>query len=484
MATSQFRITQDYTPRDGDFLLCVYLDGETPGFGERQVPAAVRDVLKPHDEAGGSWTVYSGRTADTEILARTIRLDSEHSTPRADMAKCVASGLADARKEGGKRIIVFLKADQAELGEAAQEGALLGGYNFDKYLEKKQKPLPVELVLGGKGDTIRQSLSARGKLLDCVNFARDVLNEPPNVIQPPSLAKTFKEIGEKHSLQMTVWDDKKLAQEKCGAILGVGMGAKAKPRLVIGEYKPRGAKKHLALVGKGVTFDSGGYGLKPANSQVGMKYDMGGAAMMFAAACAIARLKLPVRVTVVTPLVENDISGEAYHTTSILTTRSGKTVEVHHTDAEGRLILADALTLAQEYKPDMLFDAATLTGACVMALGDEMGGVYGTNAKLTQQWIEAGQSELEQWWQLPLHMPYREQLKTTVADCKNIGNRSAGGGSITAALFLRQWIRDDIPWIHCDIAGPGGKEEPMGHLGAGAKGFGVKTMVALAQQMK
>jgi leucyl aminopeptidase len=446
------------------------------------VPKPVLKVAKAPREEGGSWTVFSGRVGAAEIMGRAVRLDAKHADPHTELKKVVAGAVRGAKQEGVKRVVVMVAREREPLVAPAHEGALLGTYVFDRYLAKKERRAPVLLVTDtSRAPALRQALSDRAKLYECVNFARDVLNEPPNTIKPPSLARAFQEMGRDSGLKITVWDDKRLADENCGGILGVGQGSQAKPRLVIGEHQPRGAVKHLCLVGKGVTFDTGGYGLKPADAQVGMKYDMGGAAMVFGAACAIARLAIPLRVTVFTPLVENMVSGEAYHTTSILTTRTGRTVEVQHTDAEGRLILTDALALAAEAKPDWIVDAATLTGACVVALGEDIAGLYGTDPSFTRNLLDAGAAEGERFWELPLHRPYGDQLKATVADCRNVGNR--WGGSITAALFLKEWVPGRIKWIHCDIAGPGTKEEPLDHLGKGAKGFGVKALTALARRL-
>jgi leucyl aminopeptidase len=482
MAVPKFQLTAKYKPQMGDFLVLPYRNRKKACFPGALLPAAIRRVASAAREAGGVKTVFSGKIGAALISARTVRLDAEHSTPLVEAKKMVSTALADAKKENAKRVVAFFSSNLTDLIAGAHEGALLGGYSFDRYLSKKPRPIPVHLATDSKDlATLRADLASRTTLFECVNFARDVLNEPPNVIKPPSLADAFKETGRASGLKITVWDEKRLEQENCGGIVAVGQGAKAKPRLVIGEYAPAGAKKHLCLVGKGVTFDTGGYGLKPSDAQVGMKYDMGGAAMVFGAACAIARLKLPIRITVITPLVENAVSGESYYTTSIIKTRAGHTTEVQHTDAEGRLILTDALTIAGEGKPDWIVDAATLTGACVAALGQDIAGVYGTDSTFTRMLIDAGAKEGELFWELPLHMPYDEQLKTTAADCKNIGGKYAG--SITAALFLKRWVRKGAKWIHCDIAGPGTKEDPMGHLGKGAKGFGVKSLAALAQTL-
>ena len=468
-----------YRRKGGDFLLLPFRGAKEACFPLEMLPEDLRRLAKAPLKAGKAWTVFSGRLGRTRLLARAARLDAEHSDNLAEMKKAVAACLRKIDDEGAKRLVVFLDAAQSDLVLAAQEGALLGGYAFDRYLDRKASPKPVLLVVHGSSGnaTLARALKRRACVHECVNFARDVLNEPPNAIAPPALAKEFQRRGRSWGLKVAVWDEKRPARERCGAILAVGQGAKAKPRLVIGEYAPPKAKKHLCLVGKGVTFDTGGYCLKPPAGQIGMKYDMAGAAMMFAGACAIARLGLPIRVTVLTPLAENAVSGEAYHTTSIITTRAGRTVEVDNTDAEGRLILTDALTLAAERNPDWIVDAATLTGACVIALGEDVAGAMGTDPDLTRALLEAGVQEGESFWELPLHMPYVENLKATVADCKNVGGK--WGGALVGGLFLSKWVPQGLKWVHCDVAGPAGKEEPLGHLGKGAKGFGVKTICAL-----
>ena len=337
----------------------------------------------------------------------------------------------------------------------------------------------------------------------------------PNVMKPPILAEALRKDAVEAGLTVEIWDGDRIMAERCGGIAAVGMGSAAKPRLVIAEYnpadiplrvqalaassapstvqspafkRPSGNSEadtptipHICLVGKGVTFDTGGYGIKPSDLMNGMKYDMAGAVAVFAAAQAAALQKLPIRLTVIAPLAENMISGEAYQPSAIVTTRSGRTVEVDHTDAEGRLLLADALTLAAEKKPDLIIDLATLTRACAIALGEDIAGIYGTDPDLVRQFIEAASSEGEAFWEMPLHMPYSDQIRTPMADCKNRGGKY--GGSIIGAIFLQQWVPDEIKWIHCDILGPGAKEEPLGHLGCGAKGFGVKGLYAFLEGM-
>ena len=481
MATSEFLVKKVFKLEKDDLLIFCYLDQDKPLFSDSQVPGFLTELDIPK-EKGGRVTVAAGTNRNRRFLARTVRLDDEHASPQEKLKQVLSSEISGAEDEGIKRIAVFLSASNQEYLSVCQEAAMLGGYRFDKYLEKKSEPCPVCCFMDEALDSNeKNAIKARNELYSWVNFARDICNEPPNTVEPESLAAIFKSQGRKAGLKVTVWDEKRLLKEKCGGIIAVGQGASSRPRLVIGQYNPKNAEGHLCLVGKGVTMDTGGYCLKPANSQTGMKYDMSGAALTFAAACAMSRLKLPIKITVITPLVENDISSTAFHTNDVITMRNGKTVQVDNTDAEGRLILADALCLASEMKPDWIVDAATLTGACVVALGEDIAGVFGTNSDFNRSIVDAGMDTGEFLWEMPLHMPYMEQLKATIADMKNIGSR--WGGAITAALFLRKFVPDDVTWAHIDVAGPCVKEDPLGFLGKGAKGFGVRTLVGLAQKL-
>ncbi len=481
MATSEFILKKGFKFEADDLLLFFYDKEEEPLFSKGQVPGFLPEPKCPGEKAKGV-TIAAGTYRNKRYVARAIRLSDEDVSPEELLKRAVSSAISNAEEEDLKRVVIFLSRANHSLIGPCQEAALLGGYRFDKYLEKKAEPCPVHCVLEvNPGPDEKKGLKQRAETYEWVNFARDILNEPPNEIQPESLAAIFQAEGKKAGLKVTVWDEKRLKKEGCGGILAVGKGASSKPRLVIGEYRPRKAKGYLCLVGKGVTMDTGGYCLKPAKSQIGMKYDMGGAAMTFAAACAMARLKIPMRVTVITPLVENDISSSAFHTTDIITIRNGKTVQVDNTDAEGRLILADALCIASELKPDWIVDAATLTGACVVALGEDIAGVFGSDRQFNSTIVKAGENVGECLWEMPLHMPYMDQLKTTIADMKNIGSR--WGGAITAALFLKKFVSDELKWSHIDIAGPCVKEEPLGFLGKGAKGFGVKTLMELANML-
>ncbi|RUM87049.1 MAG: leucyl aminopeptidase [Thermodesulfatator sp.] len=481
MAHSEFAVKKGYKLEADDLLLFCYLEEGQPVFSKEQIPGFLSEIKCP-DEKGKSVTAAAGLYRNKRFVARAARIDDENIPIQEVLKRTISSAISSAEEEGLKRVCLFLSRENRSLVKACQEAAVLGGYKFDKYLEKKAEPAPVVCFLDSDLDTReKKAIKERAEVLGWVNFARDILNEPPNEIHPQALAGIFRSRGKKAGLKVTVWDEKRLQKEKCGGVLAVGKGASSRPCLVIGEYKPRKPKGFLCLVGKGVTMDTGGYCLKPANSQIGMKYDMGGAAMTFAAACAMASLKVPLRITVITPLVENDISSTAFHTTDIITMRNGKSVQVDNTDAEGRLILADALCLASEMNPDWIVDAATLTGACVVALGEDIAGVFGTDREFNRIIITAGEDAGEYLWEMPLHMPYMEQLKATIADMKNIGTR--WGGAITAALFLKKFVSEDITWTHIDIAGPCVKEEPLGFLGKGAKGFGVRTLMELARKL-
>ena len=482
MAVCRFSVSKKYTPDYGDLLVFPFLDEKTPLFPEGLLPDFVQGIKAP-DEQGKSLTVLAGEHQGKRFVCRSIRLDDKTLSPGLVLKRHLSSFIGSSSDEKIKKVNVFLSKERFDLVKDCQEAALLGGYKFDKYLEKKPELPEVKAVFEkALSKNEKKEISDREGLFSWVNFARDILNEPPNEIHPESLAGLFQKMGKKAGLKVSVWDEKRLEKEKCGGILAVGKGASSRPRLVIGQYKPRKPKAFIAFVGKGVTMDTGGYCLKPAKSQMGMKYDMGGAAMTFAAACALASLKVPVHIAVITPLVENDISSRAFHTQDIITMRNGKTVQVDNTDAEGRLILADALCIASEMKPDCIVDAATLTGACVVALGEDIAGVFGPDRDFNNRLIDAGKSVDENLWEMPLFMPYMKQLKAEIADMKNIGSR--WGGAITAALFLKQFVDEDINWSHIDIAGPCVKEEPLGYLGKGAKGFGVKTLYEFALNFK
>ncbi len=481
MAIPSWKLTNDYNLKNNDLVLLFFCNGQKACFPAAKLPVQLQDI-KPPREKGASAAVFIGKISGKRIHVKTIRLDAEHFSPLQKMKKEIASAISAAKDCEAARIFVPMAKEHEDLICAAHEGAVLGGYSFDKYLKKKAKPAAVVVATGSVSSALNRNLGKDKAVYEFANFARDISNEPPNYMSPSTMAPKLRSAGAGAGLKVTIWNEQRLKKEHCGGIVAVGRGSKDKPRLMIGEYAPRGAVASICLVGKGVTFDTGGYCLKGSAHQIGMKYDMSGAAMMWAASCAIARLKLPVKLTVFAPLVENRISDISYLTSDVLKMRNGMTVEVSNTDAEGRLIIADSLVLASERKPDCIIDAATLTGACVTALGEDIAGAYGTNDNIVKQLISAGHAVGENFWQLPLYMPYMGQLDATIADCKNCGS-GQGGGSITGALFLKKFVSDKTKWMHLDIAGPAGKEDSLDHLGKGSKGFGVKTIVKFVETM-
>ncbi|MDR2455193.1 MAG: leucyl aminopeptidase [Deltaproteobacteria bacterium] len=310
--------------------------------------------------------------------------------------------------------------------------------------------------------------------------ARRLTDLPANILTPEALAAEAVSLGKAKMLKVTVWDEKKLQAEGAGGILAVGQGSLNPPRLVSIEYQGAaglGSDPPVVLVGKGVTFDSGGLCIKPSESMSLMKSDMAGAAAVLAVMGAAAAMRLPKRLSAIVPLAENMPSGAAFRPGDIITCANGKTVEVINTDAEGRLLLADALSLAQKRGPAAVIDIATLTGACAVALGDKVAGLFCDDQKLSKAIIDSGQAVGEAFWPLPLVEAYDDGLKSDLADCKHWASRT--GGAIHAALFLRRFVDKSVPWAHLDIAGPGrnGKETPS--CPEGASGFGVRTILKM-----
>ncbi|MDR2386110.1 MAG: leucyl aminopeptidase [Deltaproteobacteria bacterium] len=308
--------------------------------------------------------------------------------------------------------------------------------------------------------------------------ARSFIDRPANLLYPEIMAYQASKIGQDHGVSVTVWDEKKLAEEGAGGVLAVGGGSLHPPRMVIVEYQGQGANENLgpiALVGKGVTFDSGGFCLKPPENMSLMKTDMAGAATVFFTIIAAADLKIPVHLVGVLPLAENLPDGGAFRPGDIITTLSGQTIEIVNTDAEGRVILADALTLAQRYKPSRIIDLATLTGACLVGLGESMAGFFCNDLSLNDDLTKAFRAAAEDFWPLPLYEGYDEKLKSDLADFKESGSRA--GGAIVGALFLRRFIEANLPWAHLDIVGAARNTTAKPHCPEGATGYGVRTLL-------
>lgn len=371
--------------------------------------------------------------------------------------------------------------DRLELDEsmsAVVEGMGMASYRFSTYRKKNPVKLQkVSVVIKGKG--LRASLNQATTVLRAIELARDLVNEPGGSLLPADFAARAKEVATEAGIKVTVWNANRITKERLGGVLAVSKGSTNEPRFVTLSYAPANATRHLALVGKGVTFDSGGLSIKTGAGMMTMKIDMAGAATVLAAMTAMAELKVPIRVTGYLPLVENMPSGNAQRPGDVFAARNGKTVEVLNTDAEGRLILADALALAAESDADAIIDVATLTGSSTAALGADYAALMATDDDLAGRLLEASEQCGERIWRLPLPPEYRSQLDSTVADLRNIGTGSYAGALI-AGLFLKEFV-DDKPWAHIDVGVSILSDVSKGWKVKGATGTVVRTLVNLAQ---
>lgn len=394
-------------------------------------------------------------------------------TVRKAGAKLVAAITKLGFKEAVTETFLAEKFGKKEASYALAEGAILGAYEFKKYKSDPEvKRLRLWLARSSGPAVDRAEIVA-----EAVNYARDLVNEPPNVLTPAELAERARELGRETGLQVTVWDERQIQQEGMGAFYGVAQGSANPPRFIQITYKPRGKPSRvLAYVGKGLTFDTGGYSLKPSESMTTMKSDMAGAAAVMGAMRAIARIGPNAEVRAYIAAAENMVSGSAYRVSDVLKSLSGKTIEVMNTDAEGRLTLADALTYADREGAEAIVELSTLTGACVVALGQGVAGLFATDDRLGKEVQEAALRAGEKVWPLPLEEDYRELLKSTTADLKNVSG-ARHGGAIMAGLFLSEFT--EKPLVHLDIAGPAYTTNPHSLGPAGGTGFGVRTLVEM-----
>jgi leucyl aminopeptidase len=365
--------------------------------------------------------------------------------------------------------------------------ASIADYTFDHFKSKKNEfdkidGLHIVPLAGESEDELEERLNTVRMLRTSIQLTRDLANRPANDLTPEALASAAKDMCDEVSgLRITVLGIKELQKDKMGGVLGVAQGSVEEPRLIVLEHRPKKPKKSIVLVGKGVTFDSGGISIKPSKGMSWMKYDMAGAATVIGVMRAVAKLELPLKVVGLIPTVENLPSGTALKPGDIITTSSGKTVEVDNTDAEGRLLLADTLHYAARFNPDIILDYATLTGACVTALGHEAAGIMGNDDDLIATLKRIGEKVGERVWPLPLYEEYISYLKSDWADLKNTGSRA--GGVVTAGMFLKQFVPDKVSWAHLDIAGVAYHEKPHGGLPVGASGFGVVLTVNLLEHL-
>jgi leucyl aminopeptidase len=459
------------------------------------VPRPISDL----NEATGGWVEeayasgeFKGAAYDTASIFRPAGLKARRLVvggagkrekfTNEEGRRAVAAAVRTAMKAGARNIAVYAPDAQPEAVAAIAHAVVFAAWEPDA-LKTSNEKRAVEscaiVVPGGRGEL--QSAIDRGRYVaECQNFTRDLQNEPPNRLSPLELADRAQKMAAEVGLECEILDENRMRQLGMGSLLAVAQGSAQPPALIILRYRPEnapGASDHLGLIGKGVTFDTGGISIKPAADMDKMKYDMSGGAVMIGAMRALARLKPSIPVTALIPTVENMPGGRAQRPGDIVTTLSGKTVEVLNTDAEGRLILNDAITYAKRLGCTHLVDAATLTGAIVVALGHFYVGVFSNNDAFRDKLLAAAAAEGEKMWPMPLDEEYRELLKSPFADIGNIGGR--WGGAITAAMFLKEFA-GETPWVHLDIAGTASYDDGKPYAAKGASGIAVRTLVQLA----
>lgn len=383
-----------------------------------------------------------------------------------------------------------VKGPTTEVVQALVEGAILGAYAFDTFKteNKDKKPFEsLEIFYSDKKETnkLKEFAESGQKLAEVVNYCRELANLPANIATPTYLANEAEKLGKKYGFKVTVYD--KIGLQKLGfnALLAVNSGSTQEPRFIVLEYKSKSiSSAPICLVGKTITFDSGGLNIKTSDYMNNMKYDKCGGIAVLGTIAAAAALKISANLVGLMPATENMPSGSAYKVGDIYKTYNGKTIEIGNTDAEGRVILSDALGYTKEFKPKAIIDLATLTGACVVALGVQAAGLMGTDQKLLNRIKESAEHSGERVWELPMYDEYSDQIKSDVADAKNIGDGNAG--AITAAKFLQKFVPEGVPWVHLDIAGVAwtekGKYKP--YVGKGATGYGIRLLIEMLKNWK
>jgi leucyl aminopeptidase len=455
------------------------------------VPDEVRQHLERLFTAVGAGTGFGETTlvpSPAPVPAGVV-IGVGLGAPRPDLAGPEllrrAAGAAARAGRNYASLAFALPAGGLPEAVAMLEGALLGGYSFDEFRTTTAKPTMTTAVtiLGVPGGGAAEVADRTAALVASVNFCRDLVNTPPGHLRPSAFTDRVVAAAVSAGLDVTVLDAERLQADGSGGILAVGQGSSDAPRLIRLSHAPANARAHLALVGKGITFDSGGLSLKPPKSMETMKCDMSGAAAVAAALLAIAAEHLDVAVTGWLAVAENMPSGTAQRPGDVITMFGGTTVEVLNTDAEGRLVMGDALVRAAQEHPDALIDIATLTGAQMVALGLTTAGVMGNHDRLRAGVCDVGHDIGEALWPMPLPPELRASLDSPVADLANIGDRN-NGGMLTAGLFLKEFVPTDLPWAHIDIAGPAfNSGAASGYTPKGGTGFGVRTLVGVARRM-
>ncbi len=454
-------------------------------FEEEAVPAELKFATAWLDElrTSGEFAAKADEMAilhqPAGIRAKRIAVIGGGKRASFDVRKAVATTVRALKQKGVKRLAWWLNGGDAE---ATVEGAIVGAFEADQHKTANQgKPLDEFCIVSATNGADLDAAFERGRILgESQNFTRDLANEPANVLTPLILAERAKAMAAECGLEFEMLDQDRMRQLGMGSLLGVAQGSAEPPALIIVRYKPASAAKgtdHLALIGKGVTFDTGGVSIKPADGMEKMKYDMAGGAAVLGAMRAISKLKPQIPVTAFVPAVENMVGSKAQRPGDIVKSLDGKTIEVLNTDAEGRLILVDAITYAKRQGCTHLIDVATLTGAIVVALGHVNTGAFSNDEALLGRLMAAARTEGEKMWHMPMDDDYKDLLKSAFADLGNIGGR--WGGAISAAWFLREFV-GDTPWVHLDIAGTAWLDDAKPSMAKGPTGVCVRTFVKLA----
>ncbi len=483
-------------------LLLFHFAGEPLSLGavsiDRALGGSIGHILKLGEFSGKHLETIllhappKGRLAASRILL--VGLGERKKFQGDRLRQAVGKGAALLRDAGAKSIAMLLIGANSrpplpaprEEAQIITEGALLGLYRFGVYKtdgEDRKKQIGRIVLLDPPARSnarrlieLEEGIRIGRIVSDAANFVRDLGNHPSNVVTPSRLAEEAKRIASEFGLRCTVLERDEMEKLGMGALVAVARGTQEPPKFIVLEYRRGGAAAPIVLVGKSITFDSGGISLKSAEKMEHMKCDMAGGATVLGTIAAAAKLGLPLNLVGILPATDNMPSGTAVHPGDVVKTMSGKTVEIINTDAEGRLCLADALTYAARYKPALMIDLATLTSACVVALGHHAIGLMGTAPILIEKVKRSGEATGERVWELPLWDEYREQIKSEVADMKNVGGRP--GGSITAGVFLKEFVQNH-PWIHLDIAGTSLLEESRPYIPKGASGIGLRLLVHL-----
>jgi len=486
-------IVGDVTQTEADAIVVNLFEGEQPAGATAAADKVLGGAISHLIDSGG----IKGKFGEVSIIHTFGKLPAgivavAGSGKRQDFTVDRVRGVSgescrSLRKLNCRNVATVLHGadiggiDPEALAEAIVEGSLLGLYNFARYKKPEYEDIKGILIVGKDEDklpVLERSVRKGKVMVEATSLARDMVNEPANHMTPSRMAEIATEVAGKRNLEVKVFDSNEMETMGMEALLGVSRGSKQAPKLITLSYKGNeSSESAIGFIGKGVTFDSGGISIKPSKDMDEMKDDMAGGAAVVAALSAIAQLKPKINVVGVIPATENLPSGSALKPGDVIKAMNGKTIEVKNTDAEGRLILADALSYAVKHDLSPVVDLATLTGACCVALGTGYSGAFSNNQELMERVLKAAGRAGEKLWQLPLPEEYKEQNKSEIADIKNIGDKY--GGAITAALFLGEFV-GNTPWVHLDIAGTACSSKESGYVVKGATGVGVRTLVELA----